>query len=97
MLSPEGTKIAANGFSVSVRLLSYSLKCTEREALERIAAYFERDAIQFEHYLKIGLQPRLIDRYVAFLRSYDVVFAKHQLRPTKEILAIHKWSEENER
>lgn len=96
-MNVEMKEIAANGFRVSVRMLSHSLNCSEQEALERISNFFERDVLQFQSYLKSGIPHHLIERYIEFLKAHEVRFFKHQLKPTKKILEIDKWSKKDDR
>lgn len=89
------TEMAATGFNTAIRLLSYKLKCTEDEAIERVALFFQRDPIQIQQYRRTGIQPRMIERFLDFLKAHDVAFGVHQLKPTKKMLAMQKWSEED--
>ncbi len=89
-ISPRD-EIAAIGFNAAIRLLSIHRHCSEQDAVEYLAFELGRAIPQIEHYRVVGLSIHLVPKVIEIMRQNKIPFGRHQLAPTKEIIAMAQW------
>ncbi|MCE7567571.1 hypothetical protein LZS85_15715 [Aliivibrio fischeri] len=82
-------ELAGRAFSVAIRMLSEKKKISKNAALIYVAGKLGRDVLQMSQYTVTGLPIYLVEPAITLFRNHGVIMAKHQLRPTDDVLKIH--------
>lgn len=84
-------EVAAIGFKAALRLISLHRSLSEEQARDFVSIELGRALEQIRYYETNGISPHLAEKFIKVLKRNRIPFGIHQLRPTKQIVHMHKW------
>lgn len=84
-------EVAATGLRAAVKLVATAENCTESAVFTKLANFLRCNLHQLKHYAKHdGIPAHYIEPTLKFLHMRSIPFGRHQLKPTKAVMAMYE-------